>query len=653
MEIKDNDLLKDGAKAIDKPVYSEDMWRYTLAARENKALISNVKFENPRYTQYLNAVANRDFGALQNSQRVIGLGLTQTGHTGIQPPEFDLIEQAAVYDAEPLTRSAIQRQINLWFKEAPQIIGTAPKYTEYIEKRMKQIAFVTKIHTNQLFKGLVRNLLKYSNAFLIIVRNENLSGGVKRRGKAPIAGLIPVSPLSMYPKYENGKLIYWIRLLKDGTKYQEFPVDDVIHFTFDQEDDFLFGKPRMLGAIEDVAALRRMEENVEILIAKYLFPIFQLKVGTEARPCEVFPDGTSELDAAKYMVQGMEQEGMMVTSERHELDVVGALDHALDARHYLKHFQDRLFMGMGVSSVDLGLGDTANRATADSISQNLKDRVIEDQQEFINQVQMKIFLPLFLEHPEELSVLNAFDAVKLRFHNVDLDNRIKYENHVINSWNNNLIAEPEAREGIGRKPMTDEDRAKTRFNLNDVPLAVIGSVDEKWSGKLGKQALSNAGAGMSLGSGENNTRAQATGTGNNRAAQEGGKTSSAKPSLKPKEGKNPGQGETRIKSQPTNQHGTNPGPTKAKSSYEKRFTLDEQLIGKDLSYMVSDLLLCDSDEEISNALTKRFPDKSDQDYILPVVRAAYAACSNKSELRAALVAGLTSIADKFREKDEE
>lgn len=620
---------------LDDDHYSQSVRDWIANQLDQRGYVGSVSYETERVKELKDAISNRNFESMRTSQRVIGLGLTQTGHTGIQPPEWDMIEQAALYDAEPLARAAIQRQLDLWFKQGFKLVGPNKRLNEYIAKRLRQIALVSGIPTNEMLRQVVRALLKYSNAFLIKVRNANMSGGIRKPGRPmPVAGLFPVSPLAMFPRYENGKLIRWVRILKDGTKVQEFDVKDVIHLRFDHESDFLFGKPRMLGSVEDVAALRRIEENVEILLAKFLNPIFQLIVGTENDPCKYYPNGTSEMDAAKGMIQDMEQEGLLITSERHKLDVVGAFNQAMDATEYLKHFKNRLYTGLGTSAVDMGEGDTANRSTADNISQNLKDRVISDQGSLADQLQLFLFAELFAEHPDDLSVMNTYDQVGMKFFNVDMDNRIKIENHTTNLYNNNLLNEDEAREELGRQPFTDGERSRTHFNLIDVPIAVIGAGDEKWSGKIGKGVLATVQPALGT--------PEATGTGGGAGNKAGG-GKRVGPTGKPA---SPSAREVGTKSQPENQHGKNPGPTRAKSSTEK------DLLGGRLTQFVDSLMLVESPEEVDGEINKRFPEDSLRGHILSVVKNAYTACDTRRELRAALVAGLIPVATHFREDEE-
>jgi hypothetical protein len=597
--------------------------------------------ETERVQKLLDALASKNFEALRKTKQVIGLRVIASYLTGLLRPEFNLLEPAAVYDAEPLVRKAITRQLNLWFKQPFEFVGDDPRLIDYIKKRFKTIAYVSGISTHQLFRDVVQDLLKYSNAFIIKIRDSVLSTGIPAGGGLgpPVAGFFPVNPINMFPRFENGVLTQWTRFLKDGTRFQYFDPKDVIHLTFDRERDFIFGKPRLLGVIEDIAALRRIEENIEVLLAKFLFPVYQLSVGTPEAPCRYYGDGSSELDLARVMVSNMEAEGMLVTSERFKLEVVGAMKEALRAESYLEHFKMRVYTGLGVSPIDMGEGQKATRATADNISQNLKDLVIEDQLDFAYQVQQKILAELFLEHPDKISALNAFDQVRLRFANVDLDNLIKIENHVINKFNNDIITEDEARKEIGRDPFTLSDVKNTKYNLATLPLALIAARDEPFTPEAKKLALANAKKSIAQASGKG--LATKPGTGASAQAKKGGSGR-----LRVKRPGTPASRVPATANQPENVHGKNPGPTKKKSSVE------EDLIGSRLANLTTRLLLSNSIDEMKEVISQRFTSPKDSAVILLIVEQALHDCQNKLDLRAYLISEFVGISNKFLDSEE-
>ena len=505
------------------------------------------------------------------------------------------------------------------------------------------MAYVTGQPTEQMFKMIVRDLLKFSNAFVIKVRDKELSGiGKIRPGyPVPVAGYFPVSAMNMFPRFNNGKLESWIRYVDDGRTAAILDPRDVIHFRFEHEPDFLFGKPRTLGAIEDISALRRIEENVEVLLQKYLFPLFQLTIGTPEAPAQYLPDGTSEIEVGKMALEEMQQEGMLVGTERMKLEVVGAKNSAIDAAKYLSHFKSRVMTALGVSPLDMGEGDTANRSTADNISQNLKERVLDDQAEFSAQVQLFMVAELLLEMPTVISVPRNLHKVKLHFPEVDVDNKIKKENHAINLWNNGGLTEDEFRAELGLLPIdTDVERSKMKHSVIDIPLAIISAVDEPFSAEAKAAVKARTAADQEGGA--------ASTTKSNQPAKSKpgtGVKGKGRPPGSKKAG-TPASRAPQAATTPSNQFGTNPGPTKAKSSFEKG------LVGARLSDFISIATMTDNIDELEIIVNERFEDANLNEILKSTISGLNWNTIDRSERRSILISELIVHADRFK-KDEE
>jgi hypothetical protein len=270
-------------------------------------------------------------------------------------------------------------------------------------------------------------------------------------------------------------------------------------------------------------AFRRLEENVELLLIHHLFPLFHISVGTEEEPADYHIEGISEVDFVRNEIESMPKEGMFVTDGRVHIEAVGARGTALDYKDIVQHYKQRVFTGLGVSSVDMGEGDTANRGTAEAVSQNLKDSVKADMDWFCGQVQMLMILEFFQEAPFELSVQNAVADVHLEFPEIDVDGMIKTENHGLNLFNSHLITEQEARQRLHKQNMTPEDRKNTHYQLHVLDLALRTA-----------KAKAQYAAEYDLGPAEKKATPQ--------------------------------KGKPKVAEQPENQHGRNLDPHKAKSS---------------------------------------------------------------------------------------
>jgi hypothetical protein len=253
----------------------------------------------------------------------------------------------------------------------------------------------------------------------------------------------------------------------------------------------------------------------------------------------------------------MPSEGGIVTPERHSIASIGSEGRALRAEGYLTHFKKRVFSGLGLSAVDFGEGETANRATADSMSRSLVDDVKAMQRDFEMFINEYIIKELLLESTIE-DALNRENLVVIKFHEVDLDAKIKVENHMMTLYQGYLTTEDETRRAMGREPLTEEERMNTFWELIKKPEMLIQSIDEKY---LPVEVIDNP----NMAAGEADiTKA------NEQSTQEQERLAKAKVGNKGPINTKPGGAEKMAKSRntPSNQHGTNTGPTKAKSFME-------------------------------------------------------------------------------------
>lgn len=477
---------------------------------------AKVKIEN--YTDYIGAYKNRN---------------------GTIRPEYDMLEAFTIYDTEVYVRQAITRRLALMFRNGYQVVSELEQNQDYINKRLDTMEYVMNRPTEGFLHDVLFNLLLNSNCFLLKIRDEKASAGVrteKNRNRVPVAGYSIIPSHTIMPYLKEGRIAFWRRFYETGQPYEDFALDEIIHLKWDVKTNHIYGTPRLVGVRDDIFALRRLEENIELLFMNHLFPLFHVAVGTKEAPCTYREDGSSEIDMIKYQVESMPKEGVFVSDERTSINAVGAEGEALDTTSILKHLKSRVFTGLGVSPLDMGEADTSNRSTADNISQNLKDAIKADMETFSGLLRLFLFKEWFLEANYSLSVQKAVASTSLAFHEIDLDNKIKEQNHIIQLWLNNCITEDQMTLLLKLPKLTKADEKKTHYWMHIRDLAII-------------TAQAKADAAMAIA---------------------GTKAS-------------PGAGTSSNKARPTNQHGTNPGPTKAKSSATEFRSLlsDSMTIAKD------------------------------------------------------------------------
>lgn len=383
-------------------------------------------------------------------------------------PEYDLAEIAKARDTEAYVRLSFDQLKTRILREPWSLRSRNDETVAYVLSRIREAELASNTSFNQLLRQVVVNLVQYSNAFIIKVRDAEFSSGevVRRYGRdlAPVIAFFSADPTTMEPKRDSlGNILQWRQYIP-GVGEKFFRKENVIHIAYDRQDGFVFGTPWIIPALDDIRALRRLEELIELLVGKQIFPLFHYKVGTEELPAEEYDDGTSEVDVVRNAVEAMPTEGCIVTSERHTIQAISA--DAIDAKPYLEYFESRVLSGLRISNVDSGRGDTSNRATAGFLSA-AKDDLAKDMQDVLTDFFM---LYLFDELLEEGGYpLTEDNRVSIVWPPIDPEEQRKREAHVNLLYQSNLISEPEARMAINKQPITEEQRKEMFFELITKP----------------------------------------------------------------------------------------------------------------------------------------------------------------------------------------
>jgi len=400
------------------------------------------------------------------------------GHYGTILPEYDQYEPYTMLDTESYLMQAIRRKQSLMFRQGFKVEGENKRFTKYVNQRLDLISYMMGTTLENFLKDILYNLLILSNCFMIKFRDEDASGGTSNRkngDKDPVAAYMILAANSIFPFVnQKGEIIKWRRYYGSARKYKDYKLEDIIHFKWDVKPGHVYGTPRTISVRDDIFALRRLEENVEMLLINHLFPLFHVKVGIPDAPAQMMVDGITEVDMIKAELENMPKEGVFITDERVAVDVVGIEGQAPDPENIMKHYKARIFTGLGVSPIDMGETDTGNRATAENVSQNLKDSVKSDLSWFCGQFKVFIIKELFEENSSNLSVQNALLDVNVVFPDVDVDGHIKWQNHVIEMFNNHLINEDEARRQLQTVPFTSKQSKLTHYNLHVLDLQQKG-----------------------------------------------------------------------------------------------------------------------------------------------------------------------------------
>lgn len=390
-------------------------------------------------------------------------------------PEYNLDEIQIAQDTDSFLFRALKRKTNRFLVSGWEITGENPEVVFYLKRRIKEIEYISKKPWDILMTETAHDLLRFSNCMWVKARSPFASSGKTRkvlgseREIDPVAGyfILPFETLSFKTK-RNGD-IKKVKQKTPGGDFKEFSPEDLIHFYDNRKPGFAMGTPETITVLDDIALLRRLEENIESLVESNLYPLFHYQVGSDTFPERYSPEGMKETDIVKRTIEYMPAGGVYVSDHRHKISAIGSQGKALEIQEYLKYFKQRIFTGLGVSGVDMGEGDTANRSTANALSKSAIQDVEALQRTLKTFIEFFVFNELLLEGGYD--PLEEENRVEVKFGVVDIENKNKIENQSVQLFTNNVISQTEARVRLGLKPKMEEE--KTYHSLFTYPLAEL------------------------------------------------------------------------------------------------------------------------------------------------------------------------------------
>lgn len=380
------------------------------------------------------------------------------------PYDFDRILQAV--DTDSYVKQATLKYKELFWKEGWSIVGENPDSVAYLHQRIDFMEMAMRRPFIDFLTEVADHLIKFSNVFIVKARGDMSEFFPKSltpvNSTQPIVGyyLIPTEQVRILRDKFNRPKAYQQQTdpmtYSPSDKDPVWSADRVIHLHFDRKTGRAFGTPFLSSVLDDVIALRQLEEDIQNLVHRELFPLYKYKIGTAEQPAE--PD---EIDDAAAQIESMRSEGGLILPFRHDVEVIGANNTALDASEYLNHFKERVAVGLGVAPHHLGMMmGGGNRSMTDRLDTALYDKVKQYQKLFSEMIRVHIFNELLFEGGFD-PIMNPVesdnsDRCYFKFNEIDVDTQVKKETHIIQKFTNSVITLPEARVHLGMDPDYDQ-----------------------------------------------------------------------------------------------------------------------------------------------------------------------------------------------------
>ena len=378
---------------------------------------------------------------------------------------YDFSETYRIIDTESFVASALRKKKTLILKEGFQFISENKDDVLYVKSRLEEMQYVTGKSFKELLEEVTSAFINNHNVFILPVRKAKSSTGNVRRvgGKKlePLAGfyVLPETKVAIMED-EYGQVVgYKYQVTRSTVRY--FKPDEILHLKFDAKPGFHLGTPPLEPLIDDILALRQIEESLERLIYKLSVPIIHAKVGTVEKPAGIDRlTGEREVDQVNQALLHMEDAGGITTSERVEFKMLGAESQALRLSGYLEYFKNRVLVGLSISDLDFGVANSTSSGSAEVVTKALKENVEMYQRKIEDFITDKIIAQILLESDPYVDEFYMEEDEKVRFRlvNDNLDDKIKIESHYINEANAYLITPDEYRVITGKRPLTKDEK---------------------------------------------------------------------------------------------------------------------------------------------------------------------------------------------------
>lgn len=399
---------------------------------------------------------------------------------------YNLQRMTNAYETETFIARVLDQYVTSVLQKGWGFVGNDPSAVNYIQRRLFEMEQVSGITFRTLLEQGVMQQLLYGNVFYTYIRNINASSGVswtRFDGKQfePIATLEIQDAVAMRiasdyhknkpVKYYQNKQTSWgddgrlipasgskkTGRIKKNEAIFEWSPDDVVHIKFHPHAGKVWAMPPMQPVLEDVLALRELEECIQLLVFQYGHILLHGRVEIEDPEAK-----QQEINNITYQLQTMEGNGAIITGSETSFTAIGAEGKAIRAEAYLHYFQQRVLAGLFTSAVSMGQGDTANRTTADFIDKQ-KQEVTKDLQAILTDGLQNFFDQLLQEAGKSMDYVWK-NRVSLSFPDPDTNSKIKIEQHAMLLYQSNCVTETEMRKMMGMKALEEIERAELYYN---------------------------------------------------------------------------------------------------------------------------------------------------------------------------------------------
>lgn len=324
-------------------------------------------------------------------QRQMLGGITRTNSlprgVTIEGPDYDFREINKVLAMDGFAARAMRTLIAATLKghrgNGWRLESHSETAKTYVQGRLEELMFAVDStgSMEKFMRKLVTSFITKSNVIIWLQR--------KKRGKSrksytwqgrrhqEILAVEVVDPAIVdVARSSETQRVKGFRVVTGGTNEVVTFADCYLLKWEDMRQDNLFAQPIMTPVLDDILVLRRLEEIHELAMGKATFPLIHVAIGDPKRDPKVF--GTAAVDGeigrTKEILENQAPEGFLVTPHYYEITIIQPKNMA-DFLPYMEYYRDRIITGLNMDGPSMGLGNTSNRNTAATMSEQLMEKV--------------------------------------------------------------------------------------------------------------------------------------------------------------------------------------------------------------------------------------------------------------------------------------
>jgi len=378
-------------------------------------------------------------------------------------PEFNWDDLWLAYQSDGYIHRAVNRYRMLVLGRGVKI-EAPPRIQRYLDERFRIMKSVNGLGWDDLLRVAALDYVLFGNAFMIRAGSSQIRAvyGYRINTQRATAALYPVSPRMLRPVFSPaGEVVAWqlyVRTSRAGhvVPPKEFNSREVLHLHYNRGSEYVFGTPLLLCVLEDVRALRQIEEDILRLLHKFANPLLVINTPDALG----YGDGIrADMTELANVINQMAEDGFLVLMPGQDVRMLGAESVALRMEGYLDSFKRRVFSGLGMSANMLA-DESEPLERQVELERQIRDTVTDIQHQFGQHLLDQVIGVLLQEAGIET------DEVSLVFDLPDQQAWLRFEQAVANLYALNLITRDEARKRSGlTEPFDEKDSYLWRVSL--------------------------------------------------------------------------------------------------------------------------------------------------------------------------------------------